>query len=154
MMKGLLFRSADGLSDVARAAFKRILKLDAEFCFDPHHLPAISHAEEVKAPVRRSTDGSRKGREGRRGANGGLLHKGRVNCVNLRPVRSKSQAKRCQSGAKLPLKRHGRSNPKVVSHAGGEPTEHYLRNGTPYRMEDKSIDSPLCGRSRRTSRRR
>ena len=135
VMKGLLFRSVDGLSDVARAVFKRILKLDAEFCFDPHNLPAISHAEQVKAPVRRSTDGSRKGREGRRETGKwGLLHKGRVNCVNLRPVRSKSQAKRCQSGAKLPLKRHGRSNPKVVSHAGGEPTlatEHYLRNGAP-----------------------
>ena len=65
VMKGLLFRSADGLFDVARAAFKRILKLDAEFCFDPHNLPAISQAEQVKTPVRRSTDGSRKGREGR-----------------------------------------------------------------------------------------
>ena len=65
VMKGLLFRSVDGLSDVARAVFKRILKLDAEFCFDPHNLPAISHAEQVKAPVRRSTDGSRKGREER-----------------------------------------------------------------------------------------
>ena len=65
VMKGLLFRSVDGLSDVARAVFKRILKLDAEFCFDPHNLPAISHAEQVKAPVRRSTDGSRKGRQGR-----------------------------------------------------------------------------------------
>ena len=76
-MKALLFRSAgaDGLSDVARAVFKRILKLDVEFCFDPHNLnennaiPAISQAEQVKAPVGRSTDGSRwrfsKGREGR-----------------------------------------------------------------------------------------
>ena len=76
----------------------------------------------------------------------GLLHKGRVNCVNLRPVRSKSGAKRCQNGAKLPLKRHGRYNLKVVSHARvSQHRQQHIIFGTGYCRESwKRIYKSKC----------